>query len=49
MEEELKRNKETVKFDSELLDSVREHCKTRGIKYCFFLESAAIEKLKRDS
>jgi len=49
LKEKLKRNKESIKIDSKLLDSIRKHCKPIGMTYTFFLYKAAEEKLERDT
>jgi len=45
----LKRNKESIKIDSILLDSVRAYCKSNGHLYSWFIEKAILEKLEKDN
>ena len=49
MANKLKRNKEGIKINSKLLDSVREYCDNRGIKYSWYIHKAVEEKLERDT
>lgn len=41
------RNKESVKIDGVILESVREYCKANRLKYSGFIENAILEKLER--
>lgn len=49
LKQKLKNNKENIKIDSTLLNSVRSYCKGNGIKYSFYIERAVIEKLEKDN
>ncbi len=37
-----------VKVSSNILSWVKEFCRERGIKYCFFVEKALEERLERE-